>query len=50
MMEGSIGRAGYVGRDHLVENDGIPNPGALGLVSSLKSIESISKDSQLIML
>jgi dihydroxyacetone kinase len=39
MMEATLGRASYVGRDRFVENGGIPDPGALGIVSILKGIQ-----------
>jgi dihydroxyacetone kinase len=39
MMEATLGRASYVGRDRFVENGGIPDPGALGIVSILKGMQ-----------
>lgn len=38
-MEASLGRASYVGKDRFVENGGIPDPGALGVISILRGLE-----------
>lgn len=38
-MEAALGRASYVGKDRFVENGGIPDPGALGVVSILRGIK-----------
>lgn len=45
MMEASLGRASYVGKDRFVENGGIPDPGALGVVSILRGIKGVIENS-----
>lgn len=37
-MEAVLGRASYVGKEIFTEQDGIPDPGALGVVSVLRGI------------
>ncbi|KAK4234468.1 dhal domain-containing protein [Achaetomium macrosporum] len=41
-MAAALGRASYVGRDRLFDEEGgIPDPGALGVVSILKGVEAV---------
>lgn len=37
-MEAALGRASYVGKERFEEEGGIPDPGALGIVSILRGI------------
>lgn len=39
MMEALLGRASYVGKSRFEENGGIPDPGALGVLSILRGIK-----------
>jgi dihydroxyacetone kinase len=38
MMEALLGRASYVGKNRFDENGGIPDPGALGVLSVLRGV------------
>jgi dihydroxyacetone kinase len=40
-MAAALGRASYVGRDRFIEEGGIPDPGALGVVSILRGMEAV---------
>jgi dihydroxyacetone kinase len=40
-MAAALGRASYVGRDRFNEEGGIPDPGALGVVSILRGVEAV---------
>ncbi|RKK78266.1 hypothetical protein BFJ71_g16541 [Fusarium oxysporum] len=40
-MAAALGRASYVGRDRFNEEGGIPDPGALGVVSILRGMEAV---------
>ncbi|KAM5354456.1 hypothetical protein ACJ41O_001105 [Fusarium nematophilum] len=42
-MAAALGRASYVGQDRFDEEGGIPDPGALGVVSILRGVESALK-------
>lgn len=37
-MEAAMGRASYVGKDVFIEQGGVPDPGALGVVSVLRGM------------
>lgn len=38
-MEAALGRASYVGKERFEEEGGIPDPGALGIISILRGIQ-----------
>ncbi|RSM04034.1 hypothetical protein CDV31_010224 [Fusarium ambrosium] len=42
-MAAALGRASYVGQDRFDEEGGIPDPGALGVVSILRGVEDVLK-------
>ncbi|UPL03744.1 hypothetical protein LCI18_014678 [Fusarium solani-melongenae] len=42
-MAAALGRASYVGQDRFDEEGGIPDPGALGVVSILRGVEEVLK-------
>ncbi|KAF4459370.1 Dihydroxyacetone kinase 2 [Fusarium albosuccineum] len=42
-MAAALGRASYVGQDRFDEEGGIPDPGALGVVSILRGIQEVLK-------
>ncbi len=43
-MAAALGRASYVGRDRFDEEGGIPDPGALGVVSILRGAEAVLRN------
>lgn len=44
LMAAALGRASYVGKDRFDEEGGIPDPGALGVVSILRGLEAALGD------
>ncbi|CAM1507473.1 Fc.00g071140.m01.CDS01 [Cosmosporella sp. VM-42] len=46
-MAAALGRASYVGQDRFDEEGGIPDPGALGVVSILRGVEAALKEARL---
>lgn len=44
-MAAALGRASYVGQERFDEEGGIPDPGALGIVSILRGLQSVLEES-----
>lgn len=45
-MAAALGRASYVGQDRFDEEGGIPDPGALGVVSILRGVDNALKEAR----